>query len=78
MIFSFIVSAVISSLIDKALLGNIIPGYAITMEVYGREVTEASGLGNAVGSVLAIGLFYIWFRLSKRAEIVELWKSKWS
>ena len=28
----------------------------------GREIIQASGLGDAVGSVLAIGLFYIWFR----------------
>lgn len=64
MIFSFIVAAIVSSLIDKALLANIIPGYAIKMEVNGMEVTEASGLGNAIGSILAIGLFYIWFKPS--------------
>ncbi|MCR5507191.1 MAG: hypothetical protein K6F34_00745 [Lachnospiraceae bacterium] len=52
------------------------------------ETVEASGLGNAVGSVLAIGLFFArvigiilglyLIRPSKRAEIVELWKAKWS
>ncbi|MBR5407770.1 MAG: CPBP family intramembrane metalloprotease [Lachnospiraceae bacterium] len=62
MIFSLIVSSIISSFIDSKLLGTLIPGYAIEKEVYGKVIVQASGLGNAVGSVLAIGLFYIWFR----------------
>lgn len=46
------------------MLGTLIPGYAIEKELYGKVIVQASGLGNAVGSVLAIGLFYIWFRPS--------------
>ena len=64
MIFSLILSSILSSIIDQALLGNLIPGYAAKTEVYGIEIVQASGLGTAVGSVLAIGLFYIWFRPS--------------
>ena len=59
-----IVSSFVSSFIDTKLLGTLIPGYAIKKDVLGREIIQASGLGDAVGSVLAIGLFYIWFRPS--------------
>ena len=62
MIFSLIVSSFVSSFIDTKLLGALIPGYAIKKDMLGREIIQASGLGDAVGSVLAIGLFYIWFR----------------
>ena len=64
MIFSLIVSSFVSSFIDSKLLGSLIPGYAIKKDMLGMEVIQASGLGDAVGSVLAIGLFYIWFRPS--------------
>ena len=64
MFFSFIVSSFVSSFIDSKLLGALIPGYAIKKDMLGMEVIQASGLGDAVGSVLAIGLFYIWFRPS--------------
>ena len=64
MIFALIISSIISSIIDQAFLANLIPGYAVKTEIYGTEVNQASGFGNAVGSILAIGLFYIWFRPS--------------
>ena len=64
MIFSFIVSSIVSNFIDSKLLGSLIPGYAIKREVAGMEIVQANGPGYAIGSVLAIGLFYIWFRPS--------------
>ena len=64
MIFTLLLASILSSIIDQALLGNLIPGYAIKTKTYGIEITQANGFGNAVGSVLAIGLFYIWFRPS--------------
>lgn len=64
MFFSLIVSSIVSSFIDSKLLGSLIPGYADKINIYGTEFVKASGVGNAVGSVLAIGLFYIWFRPS--------------
>ena len=64
MIFSFIVSSIVSNFIDSKLLGSLIPGYAIKREVAGMEIVQANGPGHAIGSVLAIGLFYIWFRPS--------------
>ncbi len=41
-----------------------IPGYAITENIFGQEMNLASGIGMAVGSILVAGLFYIWFRPS--------------
>ena len=60
MIFSFIVSGIVSNFIDSKLPGSLIPGYATKTVVYGREILHANGLGDAVGSVLTKGLFYIW------------------
>ncbi len=64
MIFSLIVSAITSSIIDILFLGRLIPGYAFKTEVYGNEILQAQGFGTAVGSILTIGLFYLWFRPS--------------
>ena len=92
MIFVLIMASIFSKIIDSMILGNIIPGYAVKTEAFGREMSEASGVGMAVGSIAAIGIgdyvtiaagvvglvigLYL-IRPAKRAEIVRLWQDKW-
>lgn len=65
MIFSLIVASTISYIIDNMILGKLIPGYAVaTKDLLGNETAQASGVGMAVGAVLVIGIFYMWFRPS--------------
>lgn len=64
MIFSMAVAGIVSDIIDTKILGSLIPGYVVTQNVVGIEIEQASGFGMAVGSVLVIGLFYLWFRPS--------------
>ncbi len=62
LIFANLVSVIVSGIIDSMILGNIIPGYAVTAEIQGRTVVSASGVGNAVGAIIAVGIFFLWFR----------------
>ncbi len=62
--FVMIIAQVVSYIIDNMILAGIISGYAVTQTIAGVEKTQATGIGFAVGAVLAIGLFYLWFRPS--------------
>ena len=61
-LFVLFVTGVFSRIIDGMILGKLIPGYAIKGTMLGEEVDQTSGVGNAVGSVVAISIFYLWFR----------------
>ena len=60
--FVMIIAQMVSYIIDNMILAGIISGYAVTQTIAGAERTLATGIGFAVGAVLAIGLFYLWFR----------------
>ena len=60
--FVMIIAQVVSYIIDNMILAGVISGYAVTQTIAGVEQTQATGIGFAVGAVLAIGLFYLWFR----------------
>ncbi|MBR6159960.1 MAG: CPBP family intramembrane metalloprotease [Lachnospiraceae bacterium] len=60
--FVMIIAQVVSYIIDNMILAGIISGYAVTQTIAGAERTQATGIGFAIGTVLAIGLFYLWFR----------------
>ena len=64
MLFSMIVAELVSFIIDDMILAGVIPGYAVTQNILGEERVQASGVGDAVGAVLAIALFYFGFRPS--------------
>lgn len=60
--FVMIIAQAVSYIIDNMILAGIISGYAVTQTIAGAERTQATGIGFAIGAVLAIGLFYLWFR----------------
>ena len=62
MFFALIISQVISAIIDNMILARSISGYAFTQTIMGKERSQAGGVGTAVGALLSIGLFYLWFR----------------
>ncbi len=62
--FVMIIAQVVSYIIDNMILAGIISGYAVTQTIAGAERTQATGIGSAVGAVLAIVSFYYWFRPS--------------
>ena len=64
MFFSLVIAVILSYVIDNMILARMIPGYAVTQKIGGMERPQASGIGLAIGAVLSIGLFYIWFRPS--------------
>ena len=64
MLFTLIIDEIFSFIIDKVLLSRLIPGYAVEQTVMGNVTNNAMGVGTAVGAVVAIGLFYLWFRPS--------------
>lgn len=64
MFLTLIIVEVTSYIIDNMILARFISGYAFTQSALGKDRVEASGLGNAVGAVLAIVSFYYWFRPS--------------
>ncbi|MCR5544275.1 MAG: CPBP family intramembrane metalloprotease [Eubacterium sp.] len=47
--------------IDK-FLAKFIPGYGMETHALGRNVVQASGIGYAIGSVVFVLLFTLWFR----------------
>ena len=61
MLFSMIVAELVSFIIDDMILAGVIPGYAVTQNILGEERVQASGVGDAVGAVLAIALFTLGF-----------------
>lgn len=62
LIFVMVFSSLGADLIDKP-LSNVIPGYAKEMTGYdGSTVISASGIGAAIGVVLAVIIFTFWFR----------------
>ena len=81
-LFAMIITNIFSGVIDIMILGKIIPGYLIEQSAMGIKFPMASGVGMALGSIAAgaLGLFWGLYlvRSSKRQEIVELWKEKWS
>ena len=60
-LFAQFVASLISPFIDNP-IGRIIPGYIKEYEMFGSTVESASGIGNAVGSLAAVGIFRLWFR----------------
>ena len=44
------------------LLAGFIPGYAAEVTVMGKTQMSASGIGVAIGAMVAVGLFTLWFR----------------
>ncbi len=47
--------------LDK-FLANYIPGYGMETQVMGIDTVQASGIGYAIGSVIFVLLFTLWFR----------------
>lgn len=62
LLFTAVVSYVIVSGIVDQTLARIIEGYGTEVEVRGRTAMSAMGVGVALGSVIAAGIFYLWFR----------------
>jgi membrane protease YdiL (CAAX protease family) len=60
-IFVMLFSSIGASLIDTP-LSNVIPGYAKEMSGFGTSVTSASGIGAAIGVILAAIIFAFWFK----------------
>ena len=60
-IFVMFFSSIGASLIDKP-LSNVIPGYAREMSGLGTTVTSVSGIGAAIGVLISVIIFTIWFR----------------
>jgi membrane protease YdiL (CAAX protease family) len=54
-------SSIGASLIDKP-LSNVIPGYAREMSGLGTTVTSVSGIGAAIGVLISVIIFTLWFR----------------
>ena len=44
------------------LLAGFIPGYAAEVTAMGKTQMSASGIGVAIGAMIAVGLFTLWFR----------------
>lgn len=61
LLFAQILSSLFSQIIDIP-LGRIIPGYVKEYEILGQTQESAMGIGNAVGSLAAVGIFWLWFR----------------
>ena len=53
MFLTLIIVEVTSDIIDNMILARFISGYAFTQSALGKDRVQASGLGNAVGAVLA-------------------------
>ena len=60
-IFVMLFSSIGTSLIDNP-LSNVIPGYAKEMSGFGTSVTSASGIEAAIGVILSVIIFTLWFR----------------
>ena len=60
-IFVMFFSSIGASLIDKP-LSNVIPGYAREMSGLGTTVTSVSGIGAAIGVLISVIIFTLWFR----------------
>lgn len=61
LIFVMAFSSIGASLIDEP-LSKVIPGYAREMSGSGTTVTYVSGIGGAIGVLLAVIIFTLWFR----------------
>lgn len=61
LIFVMAFSSIGASLIDGP-LSKVIPGYAKEVSGLGSTVTSASGIGAAIGVILATVIFTLWFR----------------
>ena len=64
MLFTLVMDEIFSVIIDKGILSRLISGYVVEQTLMGKVSSNAMGVGTAVGSVIAIGLFYLWFRPS--------------
>lgn len=58
----------LGSSIDN-LLAGFIPGYAAEVTVMGKTQMSASGIGVAIGAMVAVGLFTLWFRKEFRSML---------
>lgn len=61
-IFVMLVSEIFSTFIDQMILAPLIPGYGTVVEMYGQKVMSASGAGTAIGAVVCVIIFWLWFR----------------
>jgi len=59
-IFGFGMTSVSS--IGDSILGYVIPDYATFLEWRGMKVPQASGICVAVGALIAVAIFYLWFK----------------
>lgn len=62
-IFALLTGSIIGSFIDSP-LAYVIPGYGSEHEMNGIKYMVASGVGNAIGALLCIGIFYLIFKPS--------------
>ena len=67
----FLISQIFTSLggnID-GLLAGFIPGYGAEVTMMGKTQMSASGIGVAIGAMVAVGLFNLWFRKEFRGML---------
>ena len=67
----FLIAQIFTSLggsIDN-LLAGFIPGYAAEVTMMGKTQMSASGIGVAIGAMVAVGLFTLWFRKEFRGML---------
>ena len=67
----FLIAQIFTSLggsIDN-LLAGFIPGYAAEVTMMGKIQMSASGIGVAIGAMVAVGLFNLWFRKEFRGML---------
>ena len=67
----FLIAQIFTSLggsIDNVLAG-FIPGYAAEVTMMGKTQMSASGIGVAIGAMVAVGLFTLWFRKEFRGML---------
>lgn len=75
-IFVMLVSDTFSAFIDQMILVGLIPGYGTEIEIAGIKVVTASGVGTAVGAVVCVIIFWLWFRpafdgMLKRKDLLK-------
>ena len=60
LIFALIFESIGSGL--DIMIARFLPGYATTHEMLGMKYTTASGIGLAIGALIAVAIFGLWFK----------------